>query len=751
MNIPASGTQGRYVRVQLSSANYLSLAEVQVFGAIGVAPPTYAISGQVTAAGTTGGLSGVTLSLTGSATASTTTDASGNYSFSGLASGGNYSVTPSLSGYSFAPSTYPVNTLTSNQVANFAGTATGGNSSLSTRKSASQSSTYPGYPASLAVDGNTDGDISHGSVTVTAGTDTYPWWQVDLGSSATLSSISIWNRTDCCGSRLSDYWLFVSDTPFSASDTPASLQGRAGTWSNHQTNTPAPSVSIPAPGAQGRYVRVQLSSANYLSLAEVQVFGAIGVAPPTYTISGRVTLAGTTTGISAVTVSLSGGATASTSTDASGNYSFSGLASGANYSVIPSLSGYIFAPSSFLISNLISNQTANFAATVTVGTSNLAAGKSASQSSTYPGYPASLAVDGNTDGNVSHGSLTVTAGTDTYPWWQVDLGSSATLSSISVWNRTDCCGSRLSDYWVFVSDTPFSAGDTPATLQGRAGTWSSHQTSAPSPSTSITASGAQGRYVRLQLSSANYLSLAEVQVFGTTSPTYSISGQITALYAGLSGVALSLSGSTTGSTSTNASGNYSFTGVPAGGNYTVTPSLAGYTFQPVNYVMTNLSANQMANFAATSTTSGTNLAQSKTATQSSTYPGYPASLAVDGNTDGSVPHGSVTITAGTDAFSWWEVDLGSSATVDCIVVWNRTDCCGSRLADYWVFVSNTPFADSDTPATLQSRAGTWNSHQTTAPSPSSNLSAGGVSGRYIRVQLSGANYLSLAEVQVIGH
>jgi hypothetical protein len=28
-----------------------------------------------------------------------------------------------------------------------------------------------------------------------------------------------------------------------------------------------------AAGAQGRYVRVQLAGANYLSLAEVQVFG----------------------------------------------------------------------------------------------------------------------------------------------------------------------------------------------------------------------------------------------------------------------------------------------------------------------------------------------------------------------------------------------------------------------------------------------------------------------------------------------
>jgi len=74
----------------------------------------------------------------------------------------------------------------------------------------------------------------------------------------------------------------------------------------------------------------------------------------------------------------------------------------------------------------------------------------------------------NTDGNFYDGSVTHTY-LDTNAWWQVDLGVSATINSVAVWNRTDCCGDRLSDYWVFVSNTPFSATDTPATLQSRAG------------------------------------------------------------------------------------------------------------------------------------------------------------------------------------------------------------------------------------------------------------------------------------------
>jgi hypothetical protein len=129
--------------------------------------------------------------------------------------------------------------------------------------------------ASNAVDGNTDGNYFDGSITHTLG-DLNPWWQVDLGSSAAINTVTIWNRTDGCSDRMSDFWVFVSNTPFSPSDTPASLQNRAATWSTHQTAFPNPSVSIPV-NTQGRYVRIQLggSGVSFLHLAEVQVFGTV--------------------------------------------------------------------------------------------------------------------------------------------------------------------------------------------------------------------------------------------------------------------------------------------------------------------------------------------------------------------------------------------------------------------------------------------------------------------------------------------
>jgi hypothetical protein len=119
---------------------------------------------------------------------------------------------------------------------------------------------------------------------------------------------------------------------------------------------------------------------------------------------------------------------------------------------------------------------------------NLAVRRPATQSSSLNSASgADAAVDGNTDGNFLHGSVSSTD-RESGAWWQVDLGSSKTIGSIAIWNRTDCCPSRLSDYWVFLSDTPFIPTDTPDTLQHRPGTWKSHQTLAPDPSTTIATS-----------------------------------------------------------------------------------------------------------------------------------------------------------------------------------------------------------------------------------------------------------------------
>ncbi|HVK22769.1 MAG TPA: alpha-L-fucosidase, partial [Actinokineospora sp.] len=78
---------------------------------------------------------------------------------------------------------------------------------------------------------------------------------------------------------------------------------------------------------------------------------------------------------------------------------------------------------------------------------NIALGMPATQSSTLAGSgaAASRAVDGNTNGSYTAGSVTHTADAplDTNPWWQVDLGSSQAVGTIKLFNRTDCCADRL--------------------------------------------------------------------------------------------------------------------------------------------------------------------------------------------------------------------------------------------------------------------------------------------------------------------
>ncbi|MCX5317030.1 discoidin domain-containing protein [Streptomyces sp. NBC_00154] len=144
---------------------------------------------------------------------------------------------------------------------------------------------------------------------------------------------------------------------------------------------------------------------------------------------------------------------------------------------------------------------------------NIAQGQPASQSSTAYGGVASHAVDGNTNGDFYGGGSVTHTNSDPNAWWQVDLGASYTLSAVNIYSRTDCCADRLSDYWIFVSPTPFDTSLTPAQQAAVPGVWSTHQTSQVGTPTTLSLGNASGRYLMIQLNGTNYLSLAEVQVF----------------------------------------------------------------------------------------------------------------------------------------------------------------------------------------------------------------------------------------------
>ncbi|HYJ80037.1 MAG TPA: discoidin domain-containing protein, partial [Longimicrobiaceae bacterium] len=132
-----------------------------------------------------------------------------------------------------------------------------GGANLAEGREATQSSTTHGGDASRAVDGNTDGAFFSGSVTHT---DARPneWWMVDLGAMQDIGSITIHNRTDCCGERL-DARVIVTATR--GTESPLFLR---------ELGPVGESTTVPV-GARGRYVWVVQNSANHLQLAEVVV------------------------------------------------------------------------------------------------------------------------------------------------------------------------------------------------------------------------------------------------------------------------------------------------------------------------------------------------------------------------------------------------------------------------------------------------------------------------------------------------
>jgi len=144
---------------------------------------------------------------------------------------------------------------------------------------------------------------------------------------------------------------------------------------------------------------------------------------------------------------------------------------------------------------------------------NVAVGKAASQSSTYGGYEASRAVDGDVNGNISGGSVSMT-NRQSQAWWEVDLGGLYEIEAVQIWNRTgsELVMNRLSDFYVFISAAPFASTD-PTVTANQAGVCSQYVSEVPSPEMFLRVAEI-GQYVRVQLAGTDFVHMAEVMVFG---------------------------------------------------------------------------------------------------------------------------------------------------------------------------------------------------------------------------------------------
>ncbi|MGC8724815.1 MAG: carboxypeptidase regulatory-like domain-containing protein, partial [Acidobacteriota bacterium] len=320
-----------------------------------VAAVTHNLSGTITLNGS--GLSGVTVSAGSSGTA--TTDGNGNFTISGLANG-TYTLTPSLTGYTFSP-TSASETINGANITgiNFAASAAictapsittqPQSQTISSGQSASLSVTASGTPPlSYQWYQGTSGDVTDPIAGATAATFTTPaltattsYWVQISNNCCAAPSITTQPQSSTITSGASATLSVVA-----SGGTPLSYQwyqGASGDTSNPISGATAASFTTPALNATTTYwVQVSNGCGSPASSATATV--TVQPGGSSFSISGTVTNT-QGRGASGVTVSLSTGA--SVTTDSSGNYSFGGLSNG-TYTVTPQQSSQlvIFIPSS---------------------------------------------------------------------------------------------------------------------------------------------------------------------------------------------------------------------------------------------------------------------------------------------------------------------------------------------------------------------------------------------------------------------
>ncbi|KAL7835764.1 hypothetical protein SRHO_G00281110 [Serrasalmus rhombeus] len=147
---------------------------------------------------------------------------------------------------------------------------------------------------------------------------------------------------------------------------------------------------------------------------------------------------------------------------------------------------------------------------------NLALYGKATQSSlvnnTYAAFShAYNAIDGNTESNYKQGSCTATEAQQN-PWWRVDLLGDYTVTSVTIYNRGDCCPEKINGAEIRIGNSLLNNGNN----NSRAGVISSIPAG---KSSTLNLKGFSGRYVNVIIPGNNrILTLCEVEVYGYPTP-----------------------------------------------------------------------------------------------------------------------------------------------------------------------------------------------------------------------------------------
>jgi hypothetical protein len=275
--------------------------------------------------------SGVTVTLGGAATATTIANSAGNYSFTGLASG-SYTVTVSESGFTFSPPSSPVTVSGAN--------ITGVNFTASSTASS-------GPPQTFSISGTISPAANGAGVAVTIGGAANATTPTDSSGNYSFSGLT--NNSYTIRATKSGF-------SFSPSSSSVTVSGANVTGVNFTASTTT------STGPQ-----------------------------PTYSISGTISPAANGPGVA---VTIGGAANATTATDSSGNYSFTGLNNN-SYTIRATKSGFSFSPSS---------------SSVTVNGANVTGVNFTASTTTSTGPPPTYSISGTISPAASGSGVTVTLG-----------------------------------------------------------------------------------------------------------------------------------------------------------------------------------------------------------------------------------------------------------------------------------------------------------------------------------------------------
>ena len=199
---------------------------------------------------------------------------------------------------------------------------------------------------------NADG-TNQVQVTTTATADTDPTWSPD-GSKIAFKKGNVIASINLNGTNETPLSSGGNDREpaWSPDGTKIAFRGNSGLWMMSADGTNQVRIFADA-------ILFPLCCDHLYEYPAWQPFSQV---PTTYSITGRVTNGGV--GMNGVTINLSqNGAptSAATTTDAMGNYQFTGLQGGINYIISPTIPGNYFTPATRMFFNLTSNRTGDFA------------------------------------------------------------------------------------------------------------------------------------------------------------------------------------------------------------------------------------------------------------------------------------------------------------------------------------------------------------------------------------------------------